>query len=265
MKPTVSLIDGVVVGSGVGISLYGTHRVAGERYRFAMPETGIGLFPDVGVAWAFARLPDEIGMYLGLTGRSIGRADAYRLGLATHCIPGVPLRGGARRACRCRSRRRPARRPSRGPRPRGARALAQGHRPVLLRRQRGGHPRAPAIGDRRCRHMGANRASRSSRRALRPRSRSPIATSGPRARSTCAPRWRRISASAAGASRLTISTRACGRSSSTGTAPPNGSRQHWPRSARPWWSAISPPSDPTSSSFRAAPRCRASAVRRLHR
>jgi enoyl-CoA hydratase len=87
MKPTVSLINGVVVGSGVGISLYGTHRVAGERYRFAMPETGIGLFPDVGVAWAFARLPDEIGMYLGLTGRSIGRADAYRLGLATHCVP----------------------------------------------------------------------------------------------------------------------------------------------------------------------------------
>jgi enoyl-CoA hydratase len=87
MKPTVSLIDGVVVGSGVGISLYGTHRVAAERYRFAMPETGIGLFPDVGVAWAFARLPDEIGMYLGLTGRTIGRADAYRLGLATHCIP----------------------------------------------------------------------------------------------------------------------------------------------------------------------------------
>jgi len=86
-KPTVSLIDGIVVGSGVGISLYGTHRVAGERYRFAMPETGIGLFPDDGVSWAFARMPDEIGMYLALTGRAIGRADAYRLGLATHCIP----------------------------------------------------------------------------------------------------------------------------------------------------------------------------------
>jgi enoyl-CoA hydratase len=86
-KPTVSLIDGVVMGSGVGISLYGTHRVAGERYRFAMPETGIGLFPDDGVCWAFARMPDEIGMYLALTGRAIGRADAYRLGLATHCIP----------------------------------------------------------------------------------------------------------------------------------------------------------------------------------
>ena len=86
-KPTVSLIDGMVMGSGVGISLYGTHRVAGERYRFAMPETGIGLFPDDGVSWAFARMPDEIGMYLALTGRAIGRADAYRLGLVTHCVP----------------------------------------------------------------------------------------------------------------------------------------------------------------------------------
>lgn len=86
-KPTVSLIDGVVMGSGVGITLYGTHRVAGERYRFAMPETGIGLFPDDGVSWALARLRNEIGMYLALTGRSLGRADAYRLGLATHCLP----------------------------------------------------------------------------------------------------------------------------------------------------------------------------------
>ena len=86
-KPTVSLIDGLVVGSGVGISLYGTHRVAGENYRFAMPETSIGLFPDDGVSHAFARLPHHIGMYLALTGRALGRADAYQLGLATHCIP----------------------------------------------------------------------------------------------------------------------------------------------------------------------------------
>jgi enoyl-CoA hydratase len=86
-KPTISLIDGVVIGSGVGISLYGTHRVAGENYRFSMPETSVGLFPDVGVAWTFARMPDEIGTYLGLTGRAIGRADAYQLGLATHCVP----------------------------------------------------------------------------------------------------------------------------------------------------------------------------------
>lgn len=86
-KPTVSLMDGMVMGSGVGISLYNTHRVAAERYSFAMPETAIGLFPDVGAAHALSRLPDEIGTYLGLTGRSILRTDAFALGLATHCIP----------------------------------------------------------------------------------------------------------------------------------------------------------------------------------
>lgn len=85
-KPTISLIDGIVMGSGVGLSLYGTHRVAGEAYRFAMPETAIGLFPDVGAVRAFARMPDEIGTYLALTGRQIGRADAFALGLVTHCI-----------------------------------------------------------------------------------------------------------------------------------------------------------------------------------
>jgi enoyl-CoA hydratase len=86
-KPTISLIDGPVMGSGVGITQYGTHRVAGEGYRFAMPETAIGLFPDVGAAWFLSRMPDAIGMYLALTGRSIGRADAYALGVLTHCIP----------------------------------------------------------------------------------------------------------------------------------------------------------------------------------
>jgi enoyl-CoA hydratase len=86
-KPTVSFIDGAVMGSGVGITSYGTHRVAGDRYKFAMPETAIGLFPDVGAAYTLSRLPDAIGMYLGLTGRSIGPADAYALGLVTHCIP----------------------------------------------------------------------------------------------------------------------------------------------------------------------------------
>lgn len=86
-KPTVSLVDGVVMGSGAGLTLYGTHRVAGEHFGFAMPETRIGFFPDVGLAWVFARMPGQVGMYLGLTGRRIGRADAYRLGLVTHCIP----------------------------------------------------------------------------------------------------------------------------------------------------------------------------------
>jgi enoyl-CoA hydratase len=85
-KPTVSLIDGPVMGTGVGISLYGTHRVAGERYRFAMPETVIGYFPDCGVLHPLARMPHGIGRYLALTGRAIGPADGLALGLVTHCI-----------------------------------------------------------------------------------------------------------------------------------------------------------------------------------
>ncbi|MFM9939992.1 MAG: enoyl-CoA hydratase/isomerase family protein [Hyphomicrobiaceae bacterium] len=85
-KPTVSLIDGAVMGTGVGISLYGTHRVAGAGYRFAMPEVRLGYFPDCAVTHAFARMPDHIGLYLALTGRTIGPADAYHLGLVTHCL-----------------------------------------------------------------------------------------------------------------------------------------------------------------------------------
>lgn len=87
-KPTVSLMDGIVMGSGVGITIYNTHRVAGANYKFAMPETAIGLFPDVGVVHPLARLSDEVGTYLGLTGRTIKRADAFALGLVTHCIDG---------------------------------------------------------------------------------------------------------------------------------------------------------------------------------
>ncbi len=86
-KPTIALIDGVVMGTGVGITLYGTHRVAGEGYRFCMPETAIGYVPDCGVAHAFARMPSGIGLYLGLTGADVGPADALALGLATHVIP----------------------------------------------------------------------------------------------------------------------------------------------------------------------------------
>lgn len=92
-RPIISLLDGAVMGSGVGLTLYGTHRVAGEGYAFAMPETAIGLFPDVGLAHVFARMPDEIGTFLGLTGRTIGRADAYHLGLVTHCIAAAEFPG----------------------------------------------------------------------------------------------------------------------------------------------------------------------------
>ena len=85
-KPVISLINGICMGSGAGLTLYNTHRVAGEGYKFAMPETAIGLFPDVGAAHRLAQLPWPLGLYLGLTGRVIERADAYRLGLVTHCI-----------------------------------------------------------------------------------------------------------------------------------------------------------------------------------
>lgn len=86
-KPVVSLVNGPVMGSGAGITLVNTHRVAGESYEFAMPETAIGFFPDAGVAHTFSRLPDNVGLYLGLTGRRLQRADAFHLGLVTHCIP----------------------------------------------------------------------------------------------------------------------------------------------------------------------------------
>ena len=86
-KPTVSLINGICMGSGAGLTLYNTHRVAGENYKFGMPEVGIGLFPDVGVSYILAKLRWPMGLYLGLTGRTIGWSDAHWLGLATHCIP----------------------------------------------------------------------------------------------------------------------------------------------------------------------------------
>ena len=85
-KPYVALIDGVVMGGGVGVSIHGSHRVMTERALFAMPETGIGLFPDVGATYFLPRLPGKAGLYLGLTGARIGAADALYLGLATHVV-----------------------------------------------------------------------------------------------------------------------------------------------------------------------------------
>ena len=69
-KPYVALIDGVVMGGGVGVAIHGSHRVAGDRFRFAMPEVGIGFFPDVGATWFLPRLPGELGTYCALTGRA---------------------------------------------------------------------------------------------------------------------------------------------------------------------------------------------------
>lgn len=88
-KPYVSLIDGIVMGGGVGISLHGEYRVAGEDYAFAMPEVGIGFFPDVGMTHSLPRLPGRTGFYLALTGARIGAGDALNVGLATHHARGA--------------------------------------------------------------------------------------------------------------------------------------------------------------------------------
>ncbi len=87
IRPNVPLINGLVLGGGIGITLYGTHCVAGEKYRLAMPQVGIGFIPDIGGTYFLSHLPGGIGLYLALTGQSIGPADAFRLGLVSHCIP----------------------------------------------------------------------------------------------------------------------------------------------------------------------------------
>jgi enoyl-CoA hydratase len=87
IRPNVPLINGLVLGGGVGITLYGTHCVAGEGNRMAMPQVGIGFLPDVGGTYFLPRLLGWTGVYLALTGRAIGPADAFRLGLVTHFIP----------------------------------------------------------------------------------------------------------------------------------------------------------------------------------
>jgi enoyl-CoA hydratase len=87
IRPNVPLINGLAFGGGIGITLYGTHCVAGEGYRFAMPQVGIGFLPDIGGTYFLPRLLGLTGLYLALTGRVIGPADAFRLKLVSHYIP----------------------------------------------------------------------------------------------------------------------------------------------------------------------------------
>jgi enoyl-CoA hydratase len=82
-KPYIALLDGITMGGGVGISVHGAHRVVTERTMFAMPETGIGLFPDVGATYMLPRLPGALGCYLGLTGARLGAADCLYAGIGT--------------------------------------------------------------------------------------------------------------------------------------------------------------------------------------
>ncbi len=86
-KPYVALIDGICMGGGIGLSIHGDVRVTSEAGMFAMPETAIGMFPDIGATYALPRLPGELGMYLGLTGARLAGADAVHAGIATHFVP----------------------------------------------------------------------------------------------------------------------------------------------------------------------------------
>ena len=90
-KPIVAFMDGITMGGGVGISQPAKFRVATENTRFAMPETGIGLFPDVGGGWFLSRLGGRVGQYLALTGARIDGADCLWAGLATHYLPAEAL------------------------------------------------------------------------------------------------------------------------------------------------------------------------------
>src|ERR1700759_1530834 len=81
-KPYVAFMDGIVMGGGVGLSAHSSHRVVTERTRLAMPEVGLGFFPDVGGTWLLSRSPGERGTYFGLTGRTMNGPDAIYAGFA---------------------------------------------------------------------------------------------------------------------------------------------------------------------------------------
>ena len=90
-KPTLALMDGITMGGGVGISLPCTYRVATGNTRLAMPETSIGLFPDVGGGWYLPRLPGRVGQFMALTGARLDGSECAYLGIATHYVPTASL------------------------------------------------------------------------------------------------------------------------------------------------------------------------------
>ncbi|MBN9510673.1 MAG: enoyl-CoA hydratase/isomerase family protein [Alphaproteobacteria bacterium] len=90
-KPYIALVDGICMGGGIGVSVHGRVRVATEHAVFAMPETAIAMFPDIGATYVLPRLSDMLGMFLGLTGTRMIGADAVHAGLATHFVPRADL------------------------------------------------------------------------------------------------------------------------------------------------------------------------------
>ena len=91
VKPTIVFMDGITMGGGAGIALPCRYRIATENTRLAMPETGIGLFPDVGGGWHLSQLPGRVGQFLALTGARLDGAECLALGLATHYLPAAAL------------------------------------------------------------------------------------------------------------------------------------------------------------------------------
>ena len=85
-KPYVAIMDGIVLGGGIGVSAHGSHRIVTERSRLGLPETGIGFVPDVGASWLLSRAPGEAGTYLALTAGSVGAGDAIGVELADHYV-----------------------------------------------------------------------------------------------------------------------------------------------------------------------------------
>ena len=90
-KPYVAFMDGIVMGGGVGLSAHSRHRVVTERTKLAMPEVGLGFFPDVGGTWLLSRAPGEIGSYFGLTGQTMNGPDAIYARFADAVVPSVSL------------------------------------------------------------------------------------------------------------------------------------------------------------------------------
>jgi enoyl-CoA hydratase len=99
-KPYIALLNGITMGGGAGLSVHGSHRLVTENASFAMPETGIGLYPDVGGTYFLSRLPGQTGTYLALTGTRIGAADMVWLGLATNYVSSSKLEGLAARVAK---------------------------------------------------------------------------------------------------------------------------------------------------------------------
>ncbi len=98
-KPLIALLDGIVMGGGVGISVHGAYRVGSEKTMFAMPETAIGFFPDVGGSHFLPKMPQNTGMYCAMTGERLRQADCYWTGILTHAVKSEDMAALAEALC----------------------------------------------------------------------------------------------------------------------------------------------------------------------